>query len=324
MTVSGIPGSDGDREDQGRDEYGRDGGDDRIEGGEGPREIDEGDATGADEGAGEAEAAAESARIDWREGPDLTTAGVAAVFGAAPQVGGAADEPEQLPLGDDEVRLPWLEAGEDDDADQGGSTSQLMGFLVLGLLALGLIVGAIWWATRRQADDTLVADGSVITAPAQPYKEKPKDPGGKTFAGTGDTSFAVSEGQTRTTRLDQADAPPKPGFATVPKADDKAPVGTAKAGAAAASAQPGSAPAAAAGGVGVQVGAFSTKATAEAGWSKLQQQYSALSGRTHRVVEGKADIGTVYRLQAVAPDEAAARALCSQLRTAGLGCQVKN
>ena len=42
------------------------------------------------------------------------------------------------------------------------------------------------------------------------------------------------------------------------------------------------------------------------------------------MIEGKADIGTVYRLQAIAADAAAARTLCGQLRSAGLACQVKD
>ncbi len=54
------------------------------------------------------------------------------------------------------------------------------------------------------------------------------------------------------------------------------------------------------------------------------QQHSALSGHAHRVIEGKADIGTVYRLQAVATDAGAARSLCAGLRAAGLACQVKD
>ena len=58
----------------------------------------------------------------------------------------------------------------------------------------------------------MVADGGVIEAPAQPYKEKPTDPGGKTFQGTGDTSFAVSEGETRTARLGDTAEAPRPGF----------------------------------------------------------------------------------------------------------------
>ena len=42
------------------------------------------------------------------------------------------------------------------------------------------------------------------------------------------------------------------------------------------------------------------------------------------VVEGKADIGTVYRLQALAGDASGANDLCSRLKAAGVACQVKN
>jgi len=41
------------------------------------------------------------------------------------------------------------------------------------------------------------------------------------------------------------------------------------------------------------------------------------------VLQGTADIGTVYRLQAVAPDAAAANALCATLKASGVACQVK-
>jgi hypothetical protein len=41
------------------------------------------------------------------------------------------------------------------------------------------------------------------------------------------------------------------------------------------------------------------------------------------VVEGKADIGTVYRLQALAGDTGAATSLCSHLEADGVKCQVK-
>ena len=82
--------------------------------------------------------------------------------------------------------------------------------------------------------------------------------------------------------------------------------------------------AAPAGGVGVQVAAYSSNAAAEAGWAKLSAQHAAiLSGVRHRVVEGTADIGKVYRLQAVASDAAAANALCGRLKAAGTPCQVK-
>ena len=76
-------------------------------------------------------------------------------------------------------------------------------------------------------------------------------------------------------------------------------------------------------GYSVQVGAFSSHASAESGWSKLSSDYDALKGVKHRIIEGKADIGTVYRLQAVTPDRASAHALCSKLKAANLNCQVK-
>ena len=218
-------------------------------------------------------------------------------------------ETEQLAL-DDTVRLPWLEADEDEEEDFAGrGGGQLAMLLVLGLGALALIGGGIWWALG-QRNETAVADGSVIAAPEQPYKEAPEDPGGKTFAGTGDTSFVVAKGQTRSAQLDQRAAPRT---ATAPNAPAKP---------AAAGAAPAAKPAPS--GVGVQVAAYSSRASAEAGWTRLSSQYELLSGLNHRVVEGTADIGTVYRLQVLAADVAAARALCGRLKDMGLACQVKN
>jgi hypothetical protein len=247
--------------------------------------------------------------------------------GAEIEAAGAA----RLPLdSDDDVRLPWLESGEDDaDDDTGGGA--LLKLVLLGLLALAVIVGGIWFASRKASGPDLVADGGVIEAPDEPYKEKPKDPGGRTFAGTGDTSFAVSEGQNRPAGMAADGAAARPGFDAVEagpvKPGAKPPNAAQTPGAAAtkaAASASATAQAPAPSGVGVQVGAFSSRAAAEAAWSKLSQQHQALSGLSHRVVEGRADIGTVYRLQAVSADGGAARALCSQLRGAGLACQVKN
>ncbi len=218
-------------------------------------------------------------------------------------------ETERLALEDEEERLPWLESSADEDfADyEGGDNTRMLGFFVMGLLALGVLVGAIWWASNRNSDPALVADGSTVPAPAGPYKEAPKDPGGKTFAGTGDSSFAVSEGQTRPAQLGGATPAPNPAATTKPVAI--------------AGAAP---PPASSGGVGVQVGAFSSKAAAEAGWSKLVGQAGgALAGVSHRVIEGTADNGTIFRLQAVAGDAGAAASLCGKLKTRGISCQVK-
>lgn len=218
-------------------------------------------------------------------------------------------ETGRLEFGDEEVRLPWLETDGDEEEDfRRYDTRQLVTLVVFGLVALAVIGGGIWWAIEHRKDEVLVADGSVIAAPKEPYKELPKDPGGKTFAGTGDTSFAVSEGQTRPARLGDSDAPktlvePAPKASASAKAAPAAPVAS---------------------GVGVQVAAYSTRASAEAGWSRLSAQYEAIAGLNHRIVEGSADIGTVYRLQVLAADSGAAHALCGRLKAAGLACQVKN
>ena len=165
---------------------------------------------------------------------------------------GAPIETERLALRDDEERLPWLESSEGDDyADTGNS--EIGNSLRLGAMALAILValvGGIYWLTHRGGDGAVMADGSVIAANPQPYKEAPKDPGGKTFDGTGDSSFAVSEGKTKsaTVASGASDAPavgppPRPTSAPVLPA--------------------GAASAAPAGGTGVQVGAFSSKDAAE-------------------------------------------------------------
>lgn len=217
------------------------------------------------------------------------------------------EQPPQLELGDDDVRLPWLEGDDDEYEDDSGSgVRQGMLLVLLGLVAIGVIAGGLFWMMREKPDERLVADGGVIAAPKEPYKTKPRNPGGEVVAGTGDTSFAVAEGQARPPQIDGKDETPKPGFESVGKPETQA-----------------SAPAAPAV-VGVQVGAYSTKDTAEAGWNALKSQYPALSGVPHRVLQGQADIGTVYRLQAVPGDLAAAKALCKGMESAGLSCQVKN
>jgi len=209
---------------------------------------------------------------------------------------------EQLTLADEDERLPWLESGDDDDDEVGGvDTGRIVGFALFAALALAALVGGIWWFGQRGPDPELVADGSTIEAPVGPYKERPANPGGKTFEGTGNLAPAVGEG--KTTEGVIADELPKPSVDT-PK--------------------PGQTPApAAAGGIGVQVGAYNSKETAEAGWQKLLSRTDKLAGVGHRVVEGKADMGTVYRLQAVAGDAAGASALCRALKGDGIDCQVK-
>lgn len=221
---------------------------------------------------------------------------------------------ERLALGDEE-RLPWLESADDIDGEEEDSgNGRLIGFAVMGLIVLAALIGGIWYASNRTSGPAN-ADGSLIEASKEPYKVTPKDPGGKTFAGTGDSSFKVSDGEKPVANLADS-ASPTPAVTPTPAAKPSA-----SASASAAAAAPKPAPAA--GGVGVQVGAFSSNSAAEAGWQKLVVNHEALKGLSHRVVEGKADIGTVYRLQAVAGDLSSASALCQKLQAGGLKCQVK-
>lgn len=229
------------------------------------------------------------------------------------------DEPletQQLALARQDERLPWLESPDDDDfADDRHNSGGLIRLALVGLILLSGIVGGIWWLTHRAAQDAVVADGSLVPAEPGPYKVPPSDPGGKQFAGTGDQTYVVLDGQSRAPQLAGSEAVPAPAApAPVPQPTASPSVKPS----AAASAEP------VARGVGVQVGAYSSKAAAEAGWTKLvAQSNGALSGVSHRVVSGTADIGTVYRLQAVAGDTTGATALCGRLKAAGIACQVK-
>lgn len=218
---------------------------------------------------------------------------------------------QALDLGREE-RLPWLESADDVDLEEEGpDNGRLIGFGVLALILLAAIVGAIYWATHRNAAPA-AADGSLIEASKEPYKVAPKDPGGKTFQGTGDSSFKVSEGERPTAALAAKDAPaPAASASATAKPADKP----------AEKAAPAAAPVS---GVGVQVGAFSSQALAEAGWNKLVVAHESLKGVNHRIIAGKADIGTVYRLQAVPGDAGAANSLCNTLQGEGVKCQVKH
>ncbi|MDP5104273.1 MAG: SPOR domain-containing protein [Erythrobacter sp.] len=230
-------------------------------------------------------------------------------------------EYEELNEADDELdlastdSLPWLESDDADDDAGGVDTGQIIGFVAILAALLVIAVGGVWFISNKTGSSQAVADGGVIAAPAGPIKSRPEDPGGKEFAGTGNVAPVVGEGGTRPAVVASGATPPLPGApATGPaKSPATKPVPAAS---------PSAAPAAATG-VGVQLAAYGTRARAEQGWSDLSRRTGALAGVKYRVVEGKVDIGTVYRLQAVTPDRAAAEKLCAALKADGLDCQIK-
>jgi hypothetical protein len=205
---------------------------------------------------------------------------------------------EELALPADE-RLPWLES--DDDYEQPGiDTGRIVAFVATGLLIALVLAGGLWWWLSGRSQQELVADGSTIEAPDEPYKTRPEDPGGMEVEGTGDTSFEVAEGEQVEGRL-ASDGAPAPSIdrEQADSADEPA------------------------SGIGVQVGAYSTRAQAEAGWSTLAGRLEPLQGRSHRILEGTADSGRIFRLQALAGTVAEAETLCRGIKAAGGDCQVK-
>ena len=224
---------------------------------------------------------------------------------------------QELELADDEESLPWLDSDYDDEEEGGYDTGRLVGIAILGLLLIALGFGAYWLLNNRGPDPELVADGSTIEAPDGPIKEKPEDAGGKQFEGTGNVAPGVGEGQSHEGRLaDGSD--PKP---SIDAAGNHAGGSASTAGS---SASGSSQQASASGGVGVQVGAYSSRQGAETAWNTLNRQTDKLSGVRYRIEEANIDGGKVYRLQAVAGDAATARSLCRALEADGVTCQVKN
>lgn len=209
-------------------------------------------------------------------------------------------EAEELAFADEDERLPWLEA-DDDYEEPGVPAGRMIAFVLGSLVLLATIIGGGYWLLRDRTDAAIVADGSTIRAPEGPYKERPENPGGTMAPGTGDTSFAVAEGRGPEVRVAQDNAAPRPSIDTEQAGASEGP-----------------------GGVGVQVGAYSSRERAEQGWQLLVRRYELLSGVNHRVVPGTADGSPIYRLQAVAGSSAAARDLCNALKASGADCQVKD
>lgn len=219
------------------------------------------------------------------------------------------DKTSQLVLDNEDERLPWLESVDDEDEQPRADSGRVLGLALIALFALLVIVGVIWWLGHRSANADVLAHGETIEAPATPYKTRPENPGGKEFAGTGDTSFRVGEGAVTDSKLAATD-PVKPSIdATQGAGDGKSALGADET--------------ATVSGVGVQVGAYTSKEQAQAGWSTLYTSNEALHGYKYRIVQGQADIGNVYRLQAVTGDVASAEGLCARLKAGGTACQVK-
>lgn len=236
----------------------------------------------------------------------------------------------------DEDRLPWLEAVEDEDDEPGVGAGKLIAALIAGLIALGLIVGGVFWLRDRTAGGS--GEGELIAAPQGDYKQQPEAPGGMQVAGQGDVAYSASEGADINSAIDltalpeapvtepQAPAAIEPAPAPIPKPKPvavavktpiqakpvsvkpvpiAAPVETAPSGAGT-----------------IQLGAFSSEAKANAAWKSLSGRFSFLGGLASSVTPVASGGSTLYRLRAGAGGDA--KGVCAKLRVAGESCVVLN
>lgn len=218
---------------------------------------------------------------------------------------------ETTPL-DDEDRLPWLEAVEEDGDGTSPSPAKLIAFVVIGLIAIGLIVGGLFWMQNR--DGAATRDAELIEAPEGAVKVKPDDPGGMEVQGKGDTSFATSEGADPSGNIDVSAVPeapvqPKAAPAPVPA---PTPITPPKADPVPRTPTPAIAP-----GATIQLGAFSSQAGANTAWKGLSARFKYLAPLTHSITPVTAGGKTLYRLRA---SGMGADDFCGRLRVAGETC----
>jgi hypothetical protein len=220
---------------------------------------------------------------------------------------------------EDEDRLPWLEAVDEDEERDGPSPMKLIAAVLIGLVAIGLVVSGLFWMGSRSNE----GGPETIAAEEGDYKARPENPGGMQVEGTGEAAFAASEGAEPKGTINVDAVPEAPvskapaGPAPVTKAP--APVAVAKAPPAPKAAlAPAPVQVAAAGPAGaIQLGAFSSQASANGAWKNLSARFKYLAPLTHSVTPVNSGGKTLYRLRASGPNAAN---LCGRLRVAGETC----
>jgi hypothetical protein len=206
---------------------------------------------------------------------------------------------------DKDDRLPWLEAVDDEEGGDGPSAMKLIVAVLIGLAAIGGIVGGIFWLGSR--DGTVTREAELIRAPEGDYKVRPDDPGGMTVEGEGDSAFAASTGADTKGRIN-TDAVPEAPVTQAPPPKAPAP----------AAAEPMlKAPAPTNAGPAIQLGAFSSQAGATNAWKALSGRFAYLAPLSHSIVPVAAGGKTLYRLRASGPGSAN---ICGRLRVAGESC----
>jgi cytoskeletal protein RodZ len=219
----------------------------------------------------------------------------------------------------DEDRLPWLEAVEEEDRGDGPTAAKLIAFVVIGLVAIGLIVGGLFWLGNRGSEAGPGGEPELIAAADQPYKRRPDEAGGMKVDDKASTSLAASEGSDAKGNIDVTAVAEAPmvGGPKAPQQPATQPKQPAPAPAAPAPTQQQPAAPAAGGGATVQLGAFPNGAAAERAWKALSGRFAYLAPLTHSVVVANVNGKTYYRLRASGPGAAG---ICARLKVAGEQC----
>jgi cell division septation protein DedD len=205
----------------------------------------------------------------------------------------------------------------------------MIAWIVIGLFAIAIVVGGLFWAGNRSQPEAGGSEGGeLIAAPEGDYKVKPGDPGGMAVEGEGDTAFAASEGAEPQGRLNTNAVPERPVQPTPqPRPQQPSAQGPSQS---APKAQPKAAPArpaapaprpapAQASGSTIQLGAFSSQASATRAWTALSGRFRYLAPLSHSVVPVQSGGRTLYRLRASGSD---ASGVCRRLQVAGEDCSV--
>src|SRR5205085_9852062 len=91
------------------------------------------------------------------------------------------------------------------------SLGKLVAAIVIGLVAIGVIVGGLYWLGNRNSGP---AGNDIIAAEQGDYKQHPENAGGMNLSGEGNVRVAASEGQQRPGNLNRngiAEQPARPG-----------------------------------------------------------------------------------------------------------------
>ena len=246
---------------------------------------------------------------------------------------------------ENEDRLPWLEPVDEYDDEGGIPIARLVGAVVVGLIALALVLGGVFWLRNGSTPE---GDGELIAAKPGPVKEKPEAPGGMAVEGAGDVAYGASVGKDIDSKIDLSALPESPVTEvapTTPATPVSKPAALpkpAKTQTAKVEAAPAAKPVAAkpapvkvaadpkpaqtfslpAGGNGIQLGAFSSEASANKAWKQLAGRFSFLGALEHGVVPTSAGGKTLYRLRASTTGNAST--VCAKLKVAGEACSVVN